>query len=84
MAEKSDKAKGEKRFDIEEDLSKVEFTDVGSKIESGVSVDNPTFALIPASLKNGTIEVDILGRLNGKGPADARAGYFSNLRLTPR
>ena len=24
MAEKSDKAKGEKRFDIEEDLSKVE------------------------------------------------------------
>ena len=52
---------------------KVEFTDVGSKIESGVSVDNPTFVLIPASFKNGTIEVDILGRLNGKGPADARA-----------
>ena len=28
MAEKSDKAKGEKRFDIEEDLSKVEVPDV--------------------------------------------------------
>jgi len=28
MAEKSDTAKGETRFDIEEDLSKVEVTDV--------------------------------------------------------
>ena len=28
MAEKSDKAKGEKRFDIEEDLSKVEVPDI--------------------------------------------------------
>jgi len=52
---------------------KVEFTDAGLKIEPGVSVDNPTFVQIPASFKNGTIEVDILGRLNGKGPADARA-----------
>jgi hypothetical protein len=29
--------------------------------------------IIPASFENGTIEVDILSRLNGKGPADARA-----------
>jgi hypothetical protein len=36
-------------------------------------VDMPTFLIIPASFENGTIEVDILSRLNGKGPADARA-----------
>ena len=33
----------------------------------------PTSVIIPASYINGTIEVDILSRLNGKGPADARA-----------
>jgi hypothetical protein len=31
-------------------------------------VDMPTFLIIPASFENGTIEVDILSRLNGKGP----------------
>jgi Domain of Unknown Function (DUF1080) len=36
-------------------------------------VDMPTFVIIPATFTNGTIEVDILSRLNGKGPADARA-----------
>jgi hypothetical protein len=36
-------------------------------------VDMPTFVIIPARFTNGTIEVDILSRLNGKGPADARA-----------
>jgi hypothetical protein len=36
-------------------------------------VDMPTFMIIPASFTNGTIEVNILSRLNGKGPADARA-----------
>ena len=56
----------------------------------------PTFVLIPAMLKNGTIEVDILGRLNGKGPPDARAfvglayrvvdngGRFESVYLRPR
>ena len=33
----------------------------------------PTFVIIPATFTDGTIEVDILSRLNGKGPADARA-----------
>jgi hypothetical protein len=32
-------------------------------------VDMPTFVIIPASFTNGTIEVNILCRLNGKGPA---------------
>ena len=36
-------------------------------------VDRPTFVIIPAGLTVGTIEVDILSRLNDKGPADARA-----------
>ncbi len=36
-------------------------------------VDKPTFVIIPASLTAGMIEVDILSRLNNKGPADARA-----------
>jgi hypothetical protein len=33
----------------------------------------PTFTIIPAHFSCGTIQVDILSRLNGKGPADARA-----------
>ena len=36
-------------------------------------VDTATFVIIPATFTDGTIEVDILSRLNGKGPADARA-----------
>jgi hypothetical protein len=36
-------------------------------------VDMPTFVALPAAFENGTIEVDILSRLNGKGPPDARA-----------
>lgn len=35
-------------------------------------VDMPTFVALPAAFENGTIEVDILSRLNGKGPSDAR------------
>ena len=31
-------------------------------------VDMPTFVIIPADFTNGTIEVNILSRLNGKGP----------------
>jgi hypothetical protein len=52
---------------------KVEFTEAAMSAERGVSVDNPTFVLIPGRFQDGTIEVDLLGRLNGKGPADARA-----------
>jgi hypothetical protein len=39
----------------------------------------PTFVILPADFANGTIQVDILSRLNGKGPADARA--FARYRL---
>jgi hypothetical protein len=54
---------------------RVELTDeVTLQGNPGVDyVDMPTFVIIPADFKNGTIEVDILSRLNGKGPADARA-----------
>lgn len=36
-------------------------------------IDMPTFVTLPGTFEDGTIEVDILSRLNGKGPADARA-----------
>ena len=36
-------------------------------------IDMPTFVIIPAHFASGTIEVDILCRLNGKGPSDAHA-----------
>ncbi len=54
---------------------RVELTDaVTRQGKPGVDyVDMPTFLVIPASFQNGSIEVDILSRLNGKGPADARA-----------
>src|SRR5439155_22721861 len=54
---------------------KIEFTDAANKGPPGVDLlfDMPTFVLIPGKFKNGTIEVDILGRLNGKGLPDARA-----------
>jgi hypothetical protein len=54
---------------------KIEFTDTANKGPPGVDLlfDMPTFVLIPGNFQNGTIEVDILGRLNGKGLPDARA-----------
>jgi hypothetical protein len=52
---------------------KVEFTEAANKERPGVGGDMPTFVLIPTNFKNGTIEVDLLGRLNGKGLPDARA-----------
>jgi hypothetical protein len=52
---------------------KVEFTDAANEGPPGVLIDTPTYVLIPTKFKNGTIEVDILGRLNGKALPDARA-----------
>ena len=54
---------------------KIEFTEAANKGPPGVDLlfDMPTFVLIPGNFKNGTIEVDVLGRLNGKGLPDARA-----------
>src|SRR5262244_3617184 len=52
---------------------KVEFTDAANEGPPGVLIDMPTYVLIPASFKNGTIEVDILGRLNAKALPEARA-----------
>ena len=52
---------------------KVEFTDEANEGPPGVLIDMPTYVLIPTNFKNGTIEVDILGRLNGKALPDARA-----------
>ena len=45
-------------------------------------VDMPTFVIIPANFTNGTIEVNILSRLSGKGPADARAFAGIAYRVT--
>jgi hypothetical protein len=63
---------------------RVELTDaVTLHGKPGVAyVDMPTFVIIPASLENGTIEVDVLSRLNGKGPADARAFAGIAYRIT--
>jgi hypothetical protein len=52
---------------------RVEFTEEANKGQPGLDVDMPTFVVIPTKFKNGTIEVEILGRLNGKGLPDARA-----------
>jgi hypothetical protein len=54
---------------------KIEFTEAANKGPPGVDLlfDMPTFVLIPGNFMNGTIEVDLLGRLNGKGLPDARA-----------
>lgn len=45
-------------------------------------IDMPTFLMLPAAFENGTIEVDILSRLNGKGPADSRAFAGIAYRIT--
>jgi hypothetical protein len=63
---------------------RVELTDaVTLEGKPGVDyVDMPTFVIIPTTFTNGTIEVDILSRLNGKGPADARAFAGIAYRVT--
>ena len=54
---------------------RVELTDdVTFNGQPGVDyVDQPTFVIVPATFRTGRLEVDICSRLNGKGPADARA-----------
>ena len=61
---------------------KVEMPDAAIKAQLGIDVDMPTFVRIPVDLRNGTIEVDILSRLNGKGPPDARAFIGISYRIT--
>ena len=45
-------------------------------------VDQPTFVVLPVQFTSGTIEVDVLSRLNGKGPEDARAFAGLAYRIT--
>jgi hypothetical protein len=52
---------------------RVEITEAAARAQLGVAFDMPTFVLIPGNFKNGTIEVDVLGRLNATAPPDARA-----------
>jgi hypothetical protein len=53
---------------------KVELVEAANNGRPGIDFgDTPTFVMIPANFRNGTIEVDLLGRLNGRGPPDARA-----------
>jgi hypothetical protein len=53
---------------------KVELTDeIQQRILQGQGSNFPAFAILPAEFKNGIIEVDLAGELNGKGAPDARA-----------
>ena len=61
---------------------KVEMPDAAIKAQLGIDVDMPTFVRIPVDFQNGTIEVNILSRLNGKGPPDARAFIGISYRIT--
>jgi hypothetical protein len=61
---------------------KVEMPDAAIKAQFGIDVDMPTFVRIPVDFRNGTIEADMLSRLNGKGPADARAFIGISYRIT--
>jgi hypothetical protein len=61
---------------------KVEMPDAAIKAQLGIDVDMPTFVRIPADVRNGTIEIDLLSRLNGKGPPDARAFVGVSYRIT--
>jgi len=62
---------------------KVELTEAATRGQPGIDFrDMPTFVLIPTTFKNGTIEVDVLGRLNGLGPPDARAFVGLAYRVT--
>jgi hypothetical protein len=61
---------------------KVEMPDAAIKAQLGIDVDMPTFVRIPADFRNGTIEVDLLSRLNGKGPPAARAFIGVSYRIT--
>ena len=61
---------------------KVEMPDAAIKAQLGIDVDMPTFVRIPAHFRNGTIEADILSRLNAKGPPDARAFIGISYRIT--
>lgn len=45
-------------------------------------VDQPTFVILPIEFGNGTIEVDLRSRLNGKGPEESRAFAGLAYRIT--
>jgi hypothetical protein len=48
-----------------------------------LNFDAPTFVVIPADFTNGTIAVDLVGQLNGKGPATARGFVGLAFRIRP-
>lgn len=48
-----------------------------------LNFDEPTFVLIPADFTDGTIAVDLVGQLNGKGPATARGFVGIAFRIRP-
>jgi hypothetical protein len=53
---------------------KVELTDdTQQRILKGQGSNFPAFAILPADFKDGVIEVDLAGELNGKGTPSARA-----------
>ena len=60
---------------------KVEMPDAAIAAQLGIDVDMPTFVRIPVDFRNGTIEVDLLSRLNDKGPPAARAFIGVSYRI---
>ena len=53
---------------------KVELTDaIQRRVLQGQGSNFPAFAIPPADFRNGIIEIDLAGELNGKGAPDARA-----------
>lgn len=63
---------------------KVELTEAAMRGQPGVDFgDTDTFVMIPVSFRNGTIEVDVLGRLRADAPPEARAFAGLAYRIAP-
>src|SRR5471032_2899560 len=63
---------------------KVELTEASRNGQPGVDFgDTDTFVMVPASFRNGTIEVDLLGRLRADAPPEMRAFAGLAYRIAP-
>ena len=62
---------------------RVEFTAAKTRGTFDTNFDAPTFVLVPVDFANGTIAVDLVGQLNGKGPETARGFVGIAFRIRP-
>jgi hypothetical protein len=62
---------------------RVEFTAAKMRRTFDTDFDAPTFVMVPADFTNGTIAVDLVGQLNGKGPETARGFVGIAFRIRP-